>query len=116
MHEVEKIIDGKAQEFIDISDTIWDYSEVGFKEYASSELVRSYLKKNGFTIESVRDLDTAFIAEFKTDARDPIVSIGFIGEYDAVEGQFDVPLCELQTKEKTRTGFIETLRGAVRGL
>ena len=44
---------------------IWDWAEVGYQEFKSSELLKEELKANGFTIQSgVAEIPTAFIAEY----------------------------------------------------
>ena len=62
---------------------IWDWAEVGYQEYKSSELLKNELRSNGFSIQSgVADIPTAFIAEYSTGG--PV--IGLLGEYDALPG------------------------------
>ena len=62
---------------------IWDWAEVGYQEYKSSELLQSELAAHGFKItKNVANIPTAFIAEFSNGG--PI--IGILGEYDALPG------------------------------
>ena len=62
---------------------IWDWAEVGYQEYKSSELLQSELATHGFKItKNVANIPTAFIAEFSNGG--PI--IGILGEYDALPG------------------------------
>ena len=62
---------------------IWDWAEVGYQEYKSSELLKNELRSNGFSIQSgVADIPTAFIAEYSNGG--PVV--GILGEYDALPG------------------------------
>src|SRR5210317_1263038 len=62
---------------------IWNWAEVGYQEYKSSELLKAELAANGFTIQSeVADIPTAFIAEYSNGG--PV--IGILGEYDALPG------------------------------
>ena len=69
--------------FEDAAMQIWDWAEVGYKEYKSAELLKTQLRDNGFTISSgVADIPTAFIAEFSNGG--PVV--GILGEYDALPG------------------------------
>ena len=43
---------------------IWDWAEVGYQEYKSSELLKNELQSNGFSIQSgVAEIPTAIIAE-----------------------------------------------------
>ena len=62
---------------------IWEWAEVGYQEYKSSELLKNELRSNGFSIQSgVAEIPTAFIAEFSNGG--PV--IGILGEYDALPG------------------------------
>lgn len=72
-----------APKFKEISRTIWENPELGFKEVRSSGLLKDELRKAGFRItENVGELETAFTAEW--GAGKPV--IGIIGEYDALPG------------------------------
>ena len=69
--------------FEDVAMKIWDWAEVGYQEYKSSELLQSELASHGFTItKGVADIPTAFIAEYSNGG--PV--IGILGEYDALPG------------------------------
>ena len=69
--------------FEDVALKIWDWAEVGYQEYKSSELLQSELASHGFTItKGVADIPTAFIAEFTNGG--PV--IGILGEFDALPG------------------------------
>ena len=69
--------------FEEVAMKIWDWAEVGYQEYKSSELLQSELAAHGFTITTgVADIPTAFIAEFSNGG--PV--IGILGEYDALPG------------------------------
>lgn len=83
MHEIEKIIEDKRSEFERISDTIWEYAEIGFNEYHSSKLLKEYLASEEFRIiDNCGNLETAFMAEYGEGK--PVIA--FLGEYDALEG------------------------------
>ena len=69
--------------FEDVAMKIWDWAEVGYQEYKSSELLQSELASHGFTItKGVADIPTAFIAEYSNGG--PV--IGILGEFDALPG------------------------------
>ena len=74
----------KHQEtFEQVAMKIWDWAEVGYQEYKSSELLQSELAAHGFTItKGVADIPTAFIAEYSNGG--PV--IGILGEFDALPG------------------------------
>ena len=62
---------------------IWNYAEVGYKEYHSAALLETQLRENGFQVDSgVAGIPTAFVASYGNDH--PIIAI--LGEYDALPG------------------------------
>lgn len=62
---------------------IWNYAEVGYKEYKSSRLLQQVLRNNGFTVDSgVAEMPTAFVATYGSGK--PV--IGILAEYDALPG------------------------------
>ncbi|UCG02897.1 MAG: amidohydrolase [Candidatus Heimdallarchaeota archaeon] len=76
-------IENNQKKFIQISDRIWNYAELGLFEKKSSRLLADTLNEAGFTIElGVADMPTAFIASYGTES--PIIAI--LGEYDALPG------------------------------
>lgn len=80
-------IEERKKDFEDMSDSIWEYAELCFKEYKSSKLQREYMQKDGFRITTpVAGMETAFIAEYGSGK--PILAI--LGENDALAGQSQV--------------------------
>lgn len=76
-------IDSKHQAYADIAHMIWEEAEMGYLEYKSSELLKSTLEKEGFTIRSgVAEIPTAFVAEYGSGS--PVIAI--LAEYDALPG------------------------------
>jgi aminobenzoyl-glutamate utilization protein B len=76
-------LDSKTEELNRVALEIWDYSELGFKEYKSAKAQADYLAKYGFRINlGAGGIPTALVAEWGQGA--PI--IGFLGEYDALAG------------------------------
>lgn len=70
-------------QFEEIALEIWNYAELGYKEYKSSELLQKSLEKEGFLIrKEAAGIPTAFIAEFGKGY--PV--IGILGEFDALPG------------------------------
>ncbi len=62
---------------------IWEYAEVGYKEYKSAAELVSLLTNSGFSIEEgVAGIPTAFIATYGSGS--PV--IGILAEYDALPG------------------------------
>ena len=80
---MDEFIDNQQAVFIALSNKIWDFAEMRFQEFRSSELLIDALTREGFQVEqAVAGLPTAFVASFGSGG--PI--IGFLGEYDALAG------------------------------
>ncbi|RLE96171.1 MAG: amidohydrolase [Thermoprotei archaeon] len=76
-------IEKNRERLIRISDTIWEYAELGLREYKSSKLLADELEKHGFKVErGVAGMPTAFVATWGSGK--PV--IGIMGEYDALPG------------------------------
>ncbi len=66
-----------------VAQQIWDWAEVGYQEFKSSELLQSELKAAGFTVETgVAGIPTAFVASYGSG--EPV--IGILAEFDALPG------------------------------
>ncbi|MFW9878356.1 MAG: amidohydrolase, partial [Candidatus Thorarchaeota archaeon] len=66
-----------------MSDKIWEYAELGFYEYKSSELLAKTLKENGFNVDlGVAAMPTAFVATYGSGK--PVIAV--LGEFDALPG------------------------------
>ncbi|MCB0632811.1 MAG: amidohydrolase [Saprospiraceae bacterium] len=67
----------------EMAQEIWNYAEVGYQEYKSSELLQHKLKEAGFTVEAgVAEIPTAFVATYGSGK--PV--IGILAEFDALPG------------------------------
>lgn len=67
----------------ELNSCIWDYSELKFEEFKSSEKIKEILKKYDFKVESnLAEMETAFTATYGSGK--PI--IGILAEYDALSG------------------------------
>jgi len=76
-------IDEHRKEFIDVSDKVWEYAELGLVEFKSAELHAKTLERHGFKVErGVVGMPSAFVATWGKGK--PV--IGFMGEYDALPG------------------------------
>lgn len=76
-------IEKNRERLIHISDTIWEYAELGLREYKSSKLLADELEKHGFKVErGVAGMPTTFVATWGSGK--PV--IGIMGEYDALPG------------------------------
>ncbi len=81
LHEIDALLEGKKQEILQASDTIWEYAELSREETKSSELLISILEKAGFTVErNICGVETAFIASYGSGK--PVMAL--LGEYDAL--------------------------------
>ena len=78
-----KQMDARAAHYGEVSRRIWEFSEVGYKEFKSAELLKSELRQAGFTIEdNVAGIPTAFTATWGQGR--PVIAI--LGEFDALPG------------------------------
>lgn len=76
-------IEGNKEHFIEISDTVWEFAELGLLEYKSAELLSGELEKHSFKVtRGVGGMPTAFVGEWGEGK--PV--IGVMGEYDALPG------------------------------
>jgi aminobenzoyl-glutamate utilization protein B len=78
-----KWISANESRIIQISDSIWEFAELGLQEFKSSALLAEELKRNGFKVEmGVAGMPTAFVATYGSGKP----AIGIMGEYDALAG------------------------------
>jgi len=79
-----------------MSDTLWDYSELGLMEHRSAQYMTETLEKSGFHVRrGVAQLPTAFVATYGSGH--PI--IGILAEYDALPGVGNQPVPERKPRE-----------------
>ncbi len=80
---VPEFIDSRRERFVEIADAIWEFAELGLREFKSSKLLADELEANGFRVErGVAGMPTAFVATWGEGT--PV--IGIMGEYDALPG------------------------------
>ena len=80
---VARHVEANAARYGDIAQQIWDLSEVGYLEEASSALLQAQLEAGGFAVEAgVAGMPTAFTATWGTG--NPV--IGILAEFDALPG------------------------------
>lgn len=84
-------LERKALEYLDglrpvierLSDAVWDFAELGFKEYRSASTLAAFLEEQGFSVaRNTGGIPTAFVASWGEG--EPV--FGFLGEYDALSG------------------------------
>ncbi len=77
-------IESNQKTFTDLSDAVWGFAELGYKEVQSSKLLEDALEQQGFKLQKgVAEIPTAFIASY---ARGSGPVIGILGEFDALPG------------------------------
>ena len=81
--KVIQSVEKHSKDLINLSDKIWSYAEIAFKENQSAEALATFAEQNGFNVtRGVGEIPTAFTAEFGSG--EPI--IGIMGEFDALPG------------------------------
>lgn len=82
--DISKWIEDNRSMFVELSNEIWGYAELGYKEFNSSKTLEDALEEAGFKLErAVAGIPTAFTASYG-NAESPV--IGILGEFDALPG------------------------------
>ena len=77
-------IESNRSMFVELSNEVWGYAELGYKEWESSKTLEDALEEAGFQLErGVADIPTAFVARYG-NGEGPV--IGILGEFDALPG------------------------------
>ncbi|HUH96758.1 MAG TPA: amidohydrolase [Anaerolineales bacterium] len=77
-------IEVNRKTFTDLSDAVWGFAELGYKEVRSSRLLSHAFEEAGFILEKcVAEIPTAFMARH-TQGAGPVIAI--LGEFDALPG------------------------------
>ena len=102
--KIVDIIDNFQKKIIEVSDKIWKYAELGYKEVNSSTLLAEELKQNGFNVQlgvgEKPHIPTAIVASYGMGH--PI--IGILGEYDALPGLSQKPIVTKDPLAKGQPG------------
>lgn len=78
-----EMIEQKQDQFIAISDQVWEFAETRFEEYESANLLIHALESEGFSVErEAGGIKTAFVGSYGSG--EPVIA--FLGEYDALSG------------------------------
>ena len=76
-------VDAQIDELTNLSDQIWGFEEIAFREQKSSKALADYAEQQGFRVtRGVGEIPTAFVAEYGSGK--PV--IGILGEFDALPG------------------------------
>ncbi len=82
-NETSKNIQAGYEVYKKVALNIWEYAELGYKEFKSTLLLQNILKENGFNVEAgVAGIPTAFVASYGSGT--PV--IGILAEFDALPG------------------------------
>lgn len=77
------LVDRQGPELTALSDAIWRYAEIAFRETQSSDALVGHARAAGFTVtRGTGDIPTAFVAEYGSGK--PVIAI--MGEFDALPG------------------------------
>ncbi len=81
---IEKEVDAVSDMIWDVASNVWEFAELGYKEFKSSSHVSETLEKNGFKISDrgIGGLDTSWIASWGSGS--PV--LGILVEFDALPG------------------------------
>ncbi len=82
MASVRTYLKEHSQVFTDLSDRIWHTPEIGLREQASSQALMDALAAEGFALNRLESMPTAFVASYGEGA--PVIAL--LGEYDALPG------------------------------
>ena len=81
--EILSYIEEIKEEFIKVSQEIWENPELGLEEFYASGLISNLLEKYGFSVErGIADMPTAFVATAGEGA--PVIGVSV--EYDCLPG------------------------------
>ena len=76
-------VEAQRPDLIRLSDEVWGFAEIGFKETKSADVLMAYAQRHGLTVErAVAGMPTAFVASYGSGK--PVIAI--LGEYDALPG------------------------------
>ena len=82
--DLSEWIESNRSMFVELSNEVWGYAELGYKEFESSKTLVDAFEEAGFTLEKgVADIPTAFVASYG-NGDGPV--IGILGEFDALPG------------------------------
>lgn len=81
--EVIASVDAQAEALAKLSDEIWGYAEIAFRESQSADALVRHAEAHGFAVtRGTGGIPTAFVAEYGSGK--PV--IGIMGEFDALPG------------------------------
>ena len=94
-------IEEQKDAFINLSDQVWSFAELGYHETQSAKVLADTLEEAGFTVErGIADIPTAFVASYGEGK--PTIAI--LGEYDALPGLSQKTVTDRQPVEDGGNG------------
>ena len=80
---VNRWIEERESFFTSLSDQVWNFAELGYKEAKSVKLLTDILEKEGFSVDrGIGEIPTAFSATYGKGK--PVIAV--LGEFDALPG------------------------------
>jgi aminobenzoyl-glutamate utilization protein B len=99
--DISDWIETNKEQFIALSDQVWEFAELGFVEQRSSDLLATTLEKDGFDLQrGIVEIPTAFVASYGKGK--PVIAI--LGEYDALPELSQEKVPYRKTKEDGKPG------------
>ena len=99
--EVIASVDAQAEALANLSDAIWGYAEIAFRESQSADALVRHAEAHGFSVtRGTGGIPTAFVAEYGSGK--PV--IGIMGEFDALPGLSQAAVPERTPLEKGAPG------------
>lgn len=87
---VQKRIEEIMPDLTGLSDYLWHHPEYSFHEFKACKAMSDILRKYGFQVETgVGGIETSVKAVY--DSGKPGLNVGFVGEFDAFPGAWDMP-------------------------
>ena len=97
---IEQTAEKLRQEMYGVVDTVFEYAELQYKEYKSAEFLSAKLEEHGFTVErGLAEIPTCFAGTWSQGAGGRVM--GFLGEFDALDGLSQKAGCTVHTPKKT---------------
>ena len=82
---IRELVDGIAGRLESLRDSLYDFAELPYREFCSSDLLIRELERNGFEVVSgAAGIPTCFYGAFTHGEGG--MTAGFLGEYDALDG------------------------------
>ena len=97
---IEQTAEKLRQEMYGVVDTVFEYAELQYKEYKSAEFLSAKLEEHGFTVErGLAEIPTCFAGTWSQGEGGRVM--GFLGEFDALDGLSQKAGCTVHTPKKT---------------